>query len=394
MSYKGSRLADLKSEDPRRIASFLSRHGWELSGGRDGLYDRYRYKGGRSNPEQQSVILPLDQSWADYDELLGELLLRVEAVSPEARALMVKELLERSPGDELKFRKNVSTIRGAVAWSAGRDLIGAAENILLAGAKTRLSRRAYYGQANGRFAHRFLDSVLMGQTEIGSYVVTAFAPPHESFPDKAPKADAPSIAGLGTFTGREIVESVVGGLESTIDALEHYRATNSMSGFERGISSGVSREMVDAVRLMIVDSDGADVTVEWSGEVVTSRPLPAITRLAFEGSAAPVLERAAHTLASLQPAENVTAVGRLSLVSRPKRGEMGVVRLKVSAGSEASTLQIRLEDDAFEVAAAAIAHEEEVRVTGRQERDGNRYWLYDASLRAVPASSDDIGTLF
>jgi hypothetical protein len=395
MDYKRPRLEDLKSQDPRRIAAFLTRHGWELSGGRDGLYNRYRYRSGRSDPEQQSVILPLAPSWVDYDELLGELLLRVEAISPDAGALMVKELLlERGPGDELKFRKDVSTIGGAVAWAAGRGLIGAAENILLAGAKTRLSRRAYYGQANGRFAHRFLDSVLMGQTEIGSYVVTAFAPPHESFPDKSPKIDAPSIAGLGTYTGREIVESVVGGLESTIEALEHYKATNSMSGFERGVSSGVSREMVEAVRLMVVDSEGADVTVEWSGEVVTSQSFPAVTRLAFEASAAPVLERAGHTLASLEPAEHVTAVGRLSLVSRPKRGEMGVVRLKVTAGSEASTLQIRLGDEAFEVAAAAIAHEEEVQVTGRQERDGNRYWLYDADLNAVPSTRDDISTLF
>ncbi|MBT2532802.1 hypothetical protein J7E83_11850 [Arthrobacter sp. ISL-48] len=383
----------MKGEDPRNIAAFLMRHGWERTGGRDG-YDRYRFKDGRSNTEQQSVIVPLDQSWADYDELLGELLLRIEATSPEVGPLMVKELLERSLGDELKFRKDVSTIGGAVAWSAGRDLIWAAENILLAGAKTRLSRRAYYGQANGRFAHRFLDSVLMGQTEIGSYVVTAFAPPHEAFPDRAPKVDAPSIAGLGTYTGREIVESVVGGLESTVEALEHYKTTNSMSGFERGVSSGVSREMVEAVRRMVVDSDGADVTVEWSGEVVASQPLQAKTHLAFEGSAAPVLERAGHTLASLQPAEHVTAVGRLSLVSRPKRGEMGVVRLKVSAGSEASTLQIRLSEESFEVAAAAIAHEEEVQVTGRQERDGNRYWLYDADLDVVPAALNDVGQLF
>ncbi|MFC9773616.1 MULTISPECIES: hypothetical protein [unclassified Pseudarthrobacter] len=308
---------------------------------------------------------------------------------------MAKELLlERSPGDELKFRKNVSTVGGAVAWAAGKSLIGAAENILLAGAKTRLSRRAYYGQTNGRFAHRFLDSVLMGQTEIGSYVVTAFAPPHETFPDKAPKIDAASIAGLGTYTGREIVESVVGGLESTIEALEHYKATNSMSGFERGVSLGVSREMVEAVRLMVVDSDGADVTIEWSGEVVTSQSVPATTRLAFEGSAAPVLERAGHTLASLQPAEYVTVVGRLSLVSRPRRGEMGVVRLKVTSGSDASTIQIRLEDQAFEVAAAAIAHEEEVEVAGRQERDGNRYWLYDANLDVVRSKRDGTGTLF
>lgn len=387
-TYKKPEPFDWNNLDPRRLSKYLVSHGWERSGGRDGLYERYRFSTGESSHEQTSVILPLDPSWADYSELLEELRFRVEAIGP-TEALLKSEQLQRIPGDELKFRKDVSTVGGAVAWSSGKDLILAAENILLAGAKTRLSRRAYYGQANGRFAHRFLDSVLMGQTEIGSYVVTAFAPSHESFPDKAPKADAPSIGGLGTYTGREIVESIVGGLESTIEALDHYRSTNSLSGFTQGVSSGVSREMVEAVRRMVVDSDGADVTVEWSPEVVSTQATQFLTQLSFEGSAAPVLERAGHALASLEPAEHVTALGRLSLVSRPKRGQMGVVRLKVSAGSEASTLQIRLEEEAFEVAAAAIAREQEVQVTGRQERDGNRYWLYDADLSAVTVERDD-----
>ena len=193
-AYEKREPWDWKDLDPRRLSKYLVGHGWERSGGRDGLYERYRFSTGESSHEQFSVILPLDPSWADYSELLDELRFRVEALG-HTEALLHSEELERIPGDELKFRKDVATVGGAVAWSSGKDLIWAAENILLAGAKTRLSRRAYYGQASGRFAHRFLDSVLMGQTEIGSYVVTAFAPAHESFPDKAPKTDAPSIGG-------------------------------------------------------------------------------------------------------------------------------------------------------------------------------------------------------
>lgn len=73
----------------------------------------------------------------------------------------------------------------------------------------------------------------------------------------------------------------------------------------------------------------------------------------------------------------------MSIVSGLKRGEMDVVRLKVLDASEAPTLQIRLSDEAFEIAARAIAREQDVEVSGRQERDGNRYWLYDAELTAI-----------
>lgn len=373
----------LRTLDLSSISSLLIRQGWVNSGGKAGLYERYRLPSKKEKADSQSVLLPLDRSREDFDDLLAELLVRLEQLTPGGVQALRKALTETSLGDELKFRKDVTTVAGAVAWSAGKDLIVAAEGILLAGAKARLSRRAYYGQVNGRFAHRFLDSVLMGQTEIGSYVVTAFAPVHETFPDKAPKPEAPSLGGVGTYTGREIVESVIGGLEATVEALDHYWSTNSMSGFARGVEAGISKEMVESVRRMVIDSDGADVTIEWSSEVSQVESQPAPTRLAFEGSAAPILESARYHLASLQPSEYVTAVGRLSLVSRPKRGEVGVVRLKVRDGSNAPTLQIRLNDEAFEVAATAIAREQDVEVSGRQERDGNRYWLYDANLSIV-----------
>lgn len=395
MAIDSQNLEQLKAQGPERISEFLVRHGWERHGGREGIYERLRFKKDEKSkrdpdpinalhgPDRIDLIMPLDQSWADYDELLSELLLRLATFTPEIARIMRKELLERSPGDQLKFKKDVPTIKGAVAWSLGKDLIWSAENILLAGAKTRLHRRAYYGQVNGQFAHRFLDSVLMGQTEIGSYVVTAFAPAQEAFPDKVSKSEYPTVQGVGTYTGREIVESVVEGLESTLEALDHHRSTNSLSGFERGVRNGVSKEMVQAVRTMVLDSEGADVTVDWTPEVLSNGPAQPATRLSFESSAAPVLERAAARLASLATPEMVTAIGWLSLVSRPSRGGSGLVRLRVAHGSEASSLQIPLDGQAFERAASAIGHEQQVIVTGRQERDGNRYWLYDAQLEVV-----------
>jgi hypothetical protein len=69
----------------------------------------------------------------------------------------------------------------------------------------------------------------------------------------------------------------------------------------------------------------------------------------------------------------------VTVIERPKRGAPGVVRLKVLGGSEAKTLTVRLTEEQFEVATEAIKAERVLSVSGRQEREGRTYWLYDAS---------------
>ncbi|PFR81752.1 hypothetical protein COK38_26950, partial [Bacillus cereus] len=75
--FEPPRLEDITGANPQRIETYLMRHGWERFGGRPGLYDRYRWTGDQSETGQQSLILPLDRSRADYPELLSDLLLRV-----------------------------------------------------------------------------------------------------------------------------------------------------------------------------------------------------------------------------------------------------------------------------------------------------------------------------
>jgi hypothetical protein len=284
------------------------------------------------------------------------------------------------PGDTVRFKKDVESIAGSVPWLVGEDLIASARGILLAGAKARLSRRAYYGQTNGRFAKRFLLSVLMGQTEVGSYVVTAVTTPDEVFLERA-STDLPGLPGVGSYTGREILSKMIQGLTATQEALAHYHANRSLSGFDE-IDKGVSRELTDSVRTLASESGESTVSVELSAREGLSNGLPtepSVALFQFESRDAPVLEKASARLAALTPSEEVTAYGWLSLVARPRRGEAGVVRMHVVAGSSARTLQVRLDESSFEVAAEAIAHEAPIRMSGRQEKDGNRYWLYDVS---------------
>jgi hypothetical protein len=367
--------------DPERLTLLLQEHGWTRRGGRPGSYSRWVLPGREPDEARASVIVPLNRSAADFAELLQETLTTLWGLAPsslEAAAGVLDELA-RVPGDQIRFRKDVATVNGAVAWPLGHELVEAARASLVAGAKARLSKRAYYGNANGRFAKRFIESVLMGQTEIGSYVVTAFSPPDQTFPEKETPTDAPSLPFIASYTGRQIVDALVDALSATQEAVEHFERQNSFAGFEQGVHRGVSRELTDALQGMVSSAEAAEVTVDWSPTLHAEAPRREITQFEFSGGIAEILRQASERLATAEPAEYVSVIGWVRLLARPKRGENGLVSLRVISGSEANSIRVPLSEEQFEVAAEAITHDMPLTVSGRQEREGNRYWLYNAS---------------
>ncbi|MCC2334253.1 hypothetical protein [Cellulomonas wangsupingiae] len=157
------------------------------------------------------------------------------------------------------------------------------------------------------------------------------------------------------------------------------------AGDEPPLEEQLSRDARAAFASLAAGGRESTVSIELgAGPGLVDAGVPTGYQFNFEPRDAPALEKAGRYLASLAPAERVTAYGWLSVVARPQRGRPGVVRMKVLAGSSARTLQVRLSDADFEIAAEAIARELVFRVSGRQEKDGNRYWLYDAhDVRSV-----------
>lgn len=141
---------------------------------------------------------------------------------------------------------------------------------------------------------------------------------------------------------------------------------------------------------MLRHADATTIHIDWSPEgqqILTPDLTPVADRdFAFEASMLPVLERASVRLAAMTTSEYVTATGWVSVVSRPSRRQAGVIRLRVVRGSSARTLSVRLSNEQHELAATAVTSNALLRVSGRQEKEGNRFWLYDPTdIRVIEA---------
>ncbi|WP_148839188.1 hypothetical protein [Streptomyces sp. sk2.1] len=373
---------DLWRVDPTRLTTLMTEAGWTLVGRRTGVYSRLAPPG-EPDSRAGSFVVPLDREAPEYIEALQALLQQVSA--PTFRSLWARAIAPRlftDPTDEFRFRREAAFPSGLISWREGERLISCARRTLVAGAKSYVDQVRHFGNRHGQFANRYLDSVLMGQTEPGSYIVKAFAPSATTVPIRRPSAAAPALdvgAAAGPY-GRDVSHAVVKALSATVEAIDHYRSSGSLTGFDVGVREGVSYEMATAILGITEHSDGSDITIEWDTSVPGGFEEP-VSRYEFSGGDALILEKAAHRLAAAEDSGFMTLTGRVHLLARKEADGPGVFGVENVMGGQPRKVRVRLADeDQYHEAIHAYEENLAVQVHGRLEREGNLHWLYDASV--------------
>ncbi|MEU3818016.1 hypothetical protein AB0E74_00125 [Streptomyces sp. NPDC030392] len=365
--------------DPGKLSSLLEEAGWQRVGGRRGIYSRYSPPKLTDAWLNTSLLLPLDEEAPEFYDAMRSALLQLS----QDRDFWIRSVYPRlivDASDEFRFRKESSAPSGFIAWKSGERLVQSARKTLVAGAKSYMGPGRHFVNRHGRFAHRYLDQVLMGQSAPGSYIITAYAPPNAGVPLSG-SVDTPTLTApeLGLASVRDVSQAVVRAVQATVEALQHYRSSGSLSGFEAGVAKGISYEMTNAILGIAEDSDGADISVEW--DPVAPPPVELDSHFEFQGSDVDPLTKAATKLAADKSSEVTTLIGRVHLLAKKQAGSPGVFGIESLSPGRVKKVRVRLADEE-EYHEAVRAHEEDLAlsVCGRLEKEGNLSWLYDATV--------------
>ncbi|WP_318197859.1 hypothetical protein [Streptomyces sp. MCL20-2] len=363
--------------DPDKLTGLLEEVGWRPVGGRRGVYMRYLPPGvDESSSGVSSLMIPLDSQAPEFVDVMRSALLQISEDSDSwARFIYPRLIVDVS--DEFRFRRESSAPSGFIDWRSGEKLIESARRTLVAGAKYFLSPGRHFVNRNGRFASRYLDQILMGQTAPGSYIVTAYAPPNAGISLSA--GEASGLPDVNVAHGREVSKAVVRAVEATAEAVEHYRLSGSLSGFEAGVARGISYEMTQALLGITAHSDGADITVDWDSNI--DSPSPGSAHFEFSGADAEPLSKAAVQLAEDKSSRMVTLIGRVHLLAKKQAGSPGVFGVEALTAGSVKKVRVRLADEE-DYHEAIRAHEEDlaIQVSGKLEKEGNLSWLYNATV--------------
>ncbi|MCF1598711.1 hypothetical protein [Streptomyces muensis] len=358
------RPPDPADVDPVVLGALLRRHGWQRRGGAAGRYGRWTPPGPGGGGT--SLLVPESRAFPDSDDLLGEALVALaRSGTPSAREVLVGLAV---PSDEVRFWRDApSGPAGAAPWTVEEELRTGARQMLLAAALATRARAGYYGARHRRAAAAMLESVLVGSGAGGRHLA-AFVP---------------------VGTGRPLAVRLHQALYAAREAIDYQRATGGMDAFDGAVEAGVSRELTDALAVLVRGTEGARIAVDWSPAAgVPADCAVGVEPVEFSPGDLPVLREAAARYLREEPSVPVRITGTVVRMRRSgPRGE-GTVRLRVLAGAEVPHVRLTLDEESYRIAGHAHLVGLPVRVHGRLESRGGFRKVTGAS-GVVPVQVDE-----
>lgn len=208
---------------------------------------------------------------------------------------------------------------------------------------TITKRKQFFGKRPPE-VQQFLESLRLGQTEIGSYIVNVIAPL------KAEPVDIEAIA--TTSLTRLVTANLAASLTALSNSIDRYAVASDPTVFESAVASGVSANMCDALiglsgesksrgfEIKITPSSGDNFEMEPRTFLFTSEKVQFI-------SAASEYYKDDYVL------PDQTVMGFVKRLDRPAGEEIGTITIQATLSGMEKNVSVELEPDDYMLALAA-----------------------------------------
>lgn len=216
---------------------------------------------GAEDREEIAVFVPRDPEAPGADRLTKRAIADLSRVSVANVDERIADAVLRLELHLDKFTIHLETTEeraGVVDFEEGIDLFAGMRKILMTGARTAQETRGWHRNGSFTVAQNYIDSCMLAQTEVGSYVATALTPATK--PIK--RSNSASKKAVNEAPGRHITQVTVDALQSTREALDNFLKTGADEEFHYGVPSGVSSELLGGVGDVVGDGE-SEVTVEY-----------------------------------------------------------------------------------------------------------------------------------
>ncbi|WP_312320694.1 hypothetical protein [Stenotrophomonas sp.] len=228
-------MSEITSDvDESTLVRYLERAKWRHVGSLSELASVWE----SPTDDKIQVAVPADRSIADYSERVGDVLRVLGAYERRSESSVLEDVLGAFSGLVSVRIQGGDTSAGRIPIRDGLIAVAKMKGLFTAAAlAVTENKRPVYGNKVSKQARCFVDSVLLGQTQVGSYVINAYAPAEWD----GGNADA-------TGFGRSVISSMSVAIEAVQEAIE--KADESADGFsalDNAVSSGASANLCDAL---------------------------------------------------------------------------------------------------------------------------------------------------
>jgi len=314
----------------------------------------------RQHEEDAEVVLPFSYV-KDFRQRVGDALIAIASFEK-------REVLDVI-GDIKRLLSNVITVRvihadteeGTIPINDGVLLIARAKDLLSAAAQAIYSKRKHFSGHTPKEARNYLDTLLLGQTEIGSFVVNVIAPGQGNFVGGQPTADLTTVDAL--HLSQAITLNLVTGLEALTKASTTYDEIGDLRAFDDAVLSGASANLCDALLGFSGEKHNRtfEITVTAAaGPMFGSEP----RKFEFNAKHVEVLERVSRYYKDDYVLPDRVLTGYITKLVRPMGETAGTITLDSFLGDVERKVRVALSGDDYHLAVIAHDNAQMVRVKG------------------------------
>ena len=337
----------LKTLKPLEVVAYLRASGWREETKEEGEFSVWIKDG------DFEVVLPLDQSYADFALRMSDILQVLEVVEGRPQNEILADLLIFNV-DIIRLRlKNADLTPGSIPIEQHTVIAQKTRDLMLAAACATLEVRPVWYKKKPDQVFDYLKKVRIGQTEVGSYVFTILSP----VPPQLSESDT-SLFEMEVPFERKVTLKLADALTASKTAAEIAVTTGSMNPFRESLDKGITANLCEAIEGLSGEK-GETRSVEFGFSWSRNRPLseedtrpPSVV---FQADTIPVIAEAGRILKGTAPQEDFELRGPVVGLRREQEAETG--RVTVAANIDAELRRVTLELGDPEYVIACQAHE-------------------------------------
>lgn len=331
-------LESIKSITPNQLSRYLSSTDWREDGNiRDIAAIWHRHE---KDLYEFEIIQPLRIDLKDYKQRVYDLI-NLLSEFERREFIDIANDINNSQADIIKIRVVHNDVEsGTIPLNDGVLLIEKAKELLLSVAKSTFSKRKYFsGDKLSEELSDVIDSMRLGQTEYGSYVVNIISPigGQENEQEELIKG---SVA-------RAVSDALAKSLNAIDESVEEYKRTQNISSFDAAVEKGVSANLCDALVGLSGESHARDVHITLSlskaEEVIGDLKLTHT----FKTNNIPYLETASDYYKERYVLNNQTVSGLIVKLFHMETEETGTITIDSLVNGAKKNVSVELSIDDY-----------------------------------------------
>lgn len=310
--------------------------------------------------DDAEIVLPF-AFVKDFRQRVGDALFALAAFEKREVGDVISEV-KRLFSNVITVRViHADTKEGTIPINDGILLISRAKDLLSAAAQSVYAKRRHFTGPAPQDARGYLDTLLLGQTEIGSYVVNVIAPNQANLVVDGAKSKNETAETLPL--SQAITLNLVTGLEAIERARVVYDLSGDLKAFDDAVLSGASANLCDA--LLGFSGERHNRTFEITVTVACG-PMFNVEprRFEFDGQLVGVLEKVSGYYKDDYILPNIILTGHITRLVRPKEETAGTITIDSILGDVERKVKVSLTGDDYHLAVIAHDQGQLVRIQG------------------------------